>query len=566
MVCLSILDRRRFNCYIMFMLNHQPPWFSGLVMYQIYPRSFCDSTGDGVGDLNGIIEKLDYLNGTPDSLGIDAIWLSPFYPSPMADFGYDVTNYCDVDPLFGSLADFERLVKEAHYRGIRVVVDLVPNHTSDEHPWFKESRSSRDNPKRDWYTWRDPKRDGSEPNNWLSVFGGSAWEFDKKTGQYYLHTFLSKQPDLNWRNPEVRNAIFDAMRFWLHLGVDGFRVDAVLGLSKDRDLRDNPINEDYDPKTDKDTYHALKPINSSFGSKLFPYLREMADVLKPYPHSFMVTEYYPDENGCVPQRIDEYIKFYDYVDADVSAPINFEGATTDWDAKQFGTHIEEFQRAMGYRYSPVYCLGNHDKSRLATRFGRAAARVAAVIQLTLPGMPIIYYGDELGMIDGDVPADKRRDPFAINQIGIGLNRDPERTPMLWDDGPQAGFTKSSSPWLPINSDHKQCNVKTELRDKKSFLNLYRQLIRVRKSSEALRSGDFAMVSSDNGILGYRRFRGDENVLIVANFDSKEKTYEIDEPNRGKLVFSSVGSASHQDHTTSVTLAPHEAVIIQRKLG
>ncbi len=329
------------------MPKQRPPWFRGSVMYQIYPRSFCDSNGDGVGDLPGIISKLDYLKGRPDSLGVDVIWLSPFYPSPMADFGYDVANHRDVDPVFGTLKDFKKLVADAHKRDIKVAVDFIPNHTSEEHPWFEQSRSSRDNNKRDWFVWAEPKPDGSPPNNWISVFGGPAWEFDEQTGQYYLHSFLKQQPDLNWRNPAVREAMLDNMKFWLDLGVDGFRVDAVAGLSKDKAMRDDPINPDFVPHSGQNPYEQLIHKYSAEGHELFEYLRDMAAVVKSYPQRFMVTEFYPDEDGDVPAETREYMKYYEHVDATVSAPLNFEGITTEWDATKFRKIYPDFSARDG---------------------------------------------------------------------------------------------------------------------------------------------------------------------------------------------------------------------------
>lgn len=349
-------------------------------MYQIYPRSFYDSNGDGIGDLPGIIEKLDYLAGTPDSLNVNTIWLSPFYPSPMADFGYDISDYCDVDATFGTLDDFKQLVTEAHKRNLKVLIDFVPNHTSDQHPWFVESKKSRDNPKQDWYVWKDPGPDGSLPNNWLSTFGGSAWEFDQARGQYYLHSFLKEQPDLNWDNPEVRNAMKDAVRFWLDLGIDGLRVDAVLYVSKDPEFRDDPLN----PNPENWEYATLLHKHSRRGPKLYVYLHELAETVKSYGDRFMITEAYFDVHG----NINNYLDFYNNLDPNVCAPFNFEGIHMDWEAEQFQSLVDAVQGALASSHEPIYCLGNHDQPRIASRIGKPESKAALVMLLTLPGMPL----------------------------------------------------------------------------------------------------------------------------------------------------------------------------------
>lgn len=530
-------------------------------MYQIYPRSFCDSNGDGIGDLPGIISRLDYLNGAPESLGIDVIWLSPFYPSPMADFGYDVSDYRDVDPRFGTLKDFKKLLQEAHARDIKVAIDFIPNHTSEEHAWFQQSRASRANAKRDWYVWADPKPDGSPPNNWVSVFGGPAWQFDETTGQYYLHSFLKQQPDLNWRNPEVREAMLDNMKFWLDMGVDGFRVDAVAGLSKDRMLRDDPINPNYRPHSGQDPYEQLIHEYSAEGPHLFEYLRDMAEMVKSYPRRFMVTEYYPDEDGNVPAETREYLKFYTNVDPSVSAPLNFEGITTDWDMQAFRQHIDTFQRAMGDDYAPVYCMGNHDKSRLASRFGRPAARVAATLQLTTPGMPVIYYGDELGMIDGVIPAGKHQDPFAAHHDElISLNRDPERTPMPWNNEPGAGFT-TGKPWLPINHDHVVYNVESERYDEVSFWTMYRRLLRLRKQSVSLRHGNFTMLPAQGEVMLYRRESSRERYIVMLNFSASWADVALNVADAGETVFSTHPYDAHEPKV-AFRLRPYEAIVVE----
>jgi alpha-glucosidase len=477
----------------------QLPWHTDAVVYQIYPRSFLDTSGNGIGDLSGIINKLDYLGGGSDSLRITAIWLSPIYTSPMADFGYDVANYTDIDPLFGNLAIFSQLLTEAHQRDIKVILDFVPNHSSDQHPWFIESQSSLDNPKRDWYVWREPDEDSNPPNNWQSNFGGSAWELSPITNQYYLHSFLAQQPDLNWDNPEVREAMKTALRFWLDLGVDGFRVDAVDWLSKDADLRNDP---------------AHGPKYSRNGPHLFKRLNEMAQVLREYDDRFMITEAHP----ATADKIEDYLQYYEAVNAQLSAPFNLEGIYTPWIAAEFRDFVDKFQASMKPGYTPIYTLGNHDESRLATRIGIAAARTAAMMLLTLPGLPVMYYGDEIGMADVAVPEDQSRDPFA----GAGNNRDGQRTPMQWDASPSAGFT-SGTPWLPIANDYEQVNVQKQALDSESILELYKQLINFRTNSDILKYGSYTSADFGPNIFGYYRTYEGKTLLILLNFVSEPQT-------------------------------------------
>lgn len=527
-------------------------WFRHHVLYQIYPRSFYDASGDGVGDLRGIIEKFDYLAGRNDSLGINAIWLSPFYPSPMADFGYDVSDYCDVDPLFGSLDDFRELLELAHSRDVKVMIDFIPNHSSDEHPWFVESRSSRDNPKRDWYVWRDAKPDGSEPNNWHSIFGGPAWTWDETTGQYYLHTFLSKQPDLNWDNPEVRQVMKDQMKFWLDMGVDGFRVDAISGMSKDPEFRDNPPDSSYRPGID-DPSQAYERLNSQNGPHLYDYLREMADFVGSYDNRFMITEAYPHGGD----NIASYLRFYHQVNPHACAPFNFEGIMRPWQADAFKDFIDNFLEQKEPVYTPIFCFGNHDKSRLATRFGGENAASAALLLLTLPGMPTMYYGDEIGMTDAYIAPEHVQDPYEKNVPGQGFGRDPERTPMQWDASPTAGFT-TNTPWLPINPNHNSVNVANERANPQSLFNLYRQLLSLRKSSPALQGDGYEPVETPEGIFGFKRTSEDETLMILINFTDQV----IDLSPHDYLMAGNewLISTRHDSEQQKTELAPHEARI------
>lgn len=511
-------------------------WPRDSILYQIYPRSFCDSNSDGIGDLNGIASKLDYLVG----LGAQAIWLSPFYPSPQKDFGYDVSDYTAIDPVYGDLADFESLLAAAHSRGIKVLIDLVANHTSDQHAWFADSKSSKGSSKRDWYVWRDANPDGSLPNNWQSAFGGPAWQLDESTGQYYLHSFLIEQPDLNWSNPEVREAMRGVMRFWLDLGVDGFRADAVSYISKDPEFANDPLDAPL---------NKLLPMNSQFGPNLYEYLGEMAAVLREYDGRFMVTEAYADE---LQSEARYYRQFYKYVDASVVAPFNFESITHPWSAEAYGRFIAEFQSEIPTSAVPVYAFGNHDHGRIASRLGAPVARAVAVLQMTLPGMPVIYYGDELGMVDGDV-----EQISALGHKPKDAVRFPARTPMLWDDSKNAGFTNSDNPWLPINSNFKTGNADAEARDEHSFLSLYRQLVELRRGSQTLRSGDFSRLNINNpDILGFKRTSDAESIVILINFT--DQVQPLDAQIDGKLLFS---TESGSNFISRAELEPNEAVVI-----
>jgi len=532
-------------------MNNKRTWLQGAVIYQIYPRSFYDSLGTGVGNLRGIIDKLDYLAGKPDSLGVTAIWLSPIYTSPMADFGYDVSDYTGVDPTFGTLADLELLISEAHKRSIKVLLDFVPNHTSDEHPWFTESRSSPSNAKRDWYTWRDPKADGGPPNNWLSVFGGSAWELDKQSGQYYLHSFLAKQPDLNWDNEEVREAMKSAMRFWLDRGVDGFRVDAVDWMSKDAALRDDPVDKHAVNKVPGFDHGSLKHTYSRDGPHLFDRLNEMAAVLEDYEDCFMITEAHPETDD----QITGYLRYYQGVNPHLSAPFNFQGIYLPWRAQEFGQFIDKFQAAMKPTYVPIYTVGNHDESRIATRVGSAAARTAAVMLLTLPGMAFIYYGEELGMHDVAIPKDKIRDPFAGKQNG----RDPQRTPMQWSSSPQAGFT-TSLPWLPVSDDYQQVNVQVQAADAASSLSLYKRLLQFRNQSEVLRHGSYRHVHVHEQILGYERRHGKHTILVLLNFSDTSQSLTLHDL-AGEIIIGTHLDAEGTKVSGHLTLRANEGVVI-----
>src|SRR3984893_8653278 len=451
------------------------PWWQHGIIYQIYPRRFKDSNGDGIGDLQGIISQLDYLTW----LGVDALWLSPFYPSPMADFGYDITDYCNVDPIFGDLETCDALIERAHQRDLYVIIDFVPNHTSDEHPWFLASRSSRQNSRRDWYMWADPRPDGSPPNNWRSVMGGSAWEWDDSTAQYYLHTFLKKQPDLNWRNPAVKAAMFAIIRFWLDRGVDGFRVDAAHYILKDPDLCDNPLN----PSAQRVLHKSM----GDYDSQLHLYDNGHADVHTVYRELRHLLDRYSTTR---PRMLIGEVHIFDrqvwasYYGADLDElhmPFNFDLVSAAWNAQAIRQSVDALEAHLPTGAWPNNVLGNHDEPRIINRVGPALARIAMLLLLTLRGTPTLYYGDEIGMHNGEIPPEHVHDPMEKNKPGLGLGRDPERTPMQWDSSPNAGFCSPGvEPWLPLPADYRQINVAVERDDPHSLLTLTCRLIELRR--------------------------------------------------------------------------------------
>jgi alpha-glucosidase len=512
-----------------------------------------DGNGDGVGDFIGMAKRLDYLKGTPTSLGIDAVWVSPFYKSPMADFGYDVSDYYSVDPLFGTMEDFRHFLSEAHDRNIKVMIDYVPNHTSDQHPWFQTSRSSPNNEKRDWYIWHDPAPDGGPPNNWSSVFGDSAWELDATTGQYYLHSFLAQQPDLNWENPAVREAMRDVLDFWLTMGVDGIRADAVRWMSKDYTFRDNPPNPNY--KEGDDPYNKYYTRYSRYGDKLFDYLKEIAQTVEKYPDRIILFEDYLDTTI---DKHEQYSHFYS-VDRGVAAPFNFEGIHLPYDAAAFRLLINQFQMLMQGELRPFYCFGNHDQSRLVTRVGVAQARLIAMLQLTLPGIPVVYYGDELGMQDVSIAPDKVQDPFEKQEPGLGLGRDPERTPMQWSTEQNAGFSKVQ-PWLPVANNFTTVNVEVETRDSNSSFVLYRTLLALRHAP-AIKTGKYVeWEAADDTVFGFSRESDDETLFIILNMSDKAVERLVDM--RGALIFST--HAAVQTTAGGILLQPHQGIVMRRK--
>jgi len=517
------------------MNNPKTQWWQTSVIYQIYPLTFADYNGDGKGDLNGIIRRLDYLNdGNPNSqtsLGIDAIWLSPINQSPMIDNGYDVSDYYDVCPTFGTLADFEKLLNEAHQRGIKVIMDLVINHTSNQHNWFTESSSSRDNPKSDWYLWQDPAPDGGVPNNWLSYFGGTAWTFNEQRGQYYYHTFNTNQPDINWRNPDVKAAIYDIIRFWLDKGVDGFRLDASSAYSKDEYFRCNPIKFGATDKNDYNNQHHLYNKNLPDNHQIIKEIREIIDE---YDDRVILGETFIDN------RLYDSILFYGVNKDELHLAFTFEFAFSPWYPGYLQQEIEKKELLTPAGLPPIYFLDNHDIPRHLSRWiecslctnPKAIAKAAATILLTVRGTPLLYYGQELGMVDHlNIPPEKTRDKAVANsQSGETIpSRDGARTPMQWDNSAQAGFSfgKDVEPWLPVNDNYLDVNVENEFKQDDSILNFYKSLLRVRKNSEALQVGRWrTLIYYPYEHLAYLRETKQERVLILINF-SYEKDLELE---------------------------------------
>jgi len=530
------------------------PWWQTGVVYQIYPRSYQDSNGDGVGDLPGITARLDHLA----SLGVDAIWVSPFYPSPMKDFGYDVSDYTGVDPLFGTLADFDRLLAAAHERALAVIIDWVPNHTSDQHAWFLASSSSRENPRRDWYVWRDAKPDGSLPNNWLSAFGGPAWTWDPRTRQYYLHTFLKEQPDLNWRNPEARRAMLSTLEFWLERGVDGFRIDVAHAVMKDPELRDNPPA----PAGRRDFHKDM----GEYGTQLHIYDRGHADTHLVYRDVRRLLERYSGTRARVSVGeihlfdLAELVAYYGAELDELHMPFNFTLLNVPWSAEAVRSTVDEMEAALPEGAWPNWVLGNHDESRVASRIGAAAARSAMLLLLTLRGTPTLYYGDELGMEDVQVPPELVQDPWGKNVPGLGLGRDPERTPMLWDGSANAGFTrKGVKPWLPLSRYAASMSVEAQAARPDSMLNLTRSLLALRRAHPALQRGSYRPVAdTPAGVFAYERKLGHERLLVLVNFQSSAADVRLTGIARPLV-------STHREplvRSGTYALRPHEGVVLE----
>ena len=536
-------------------MQQKPRWWQTGVVYEIYPRSFADASSDGIGDLAGITGRLDHLAW----LGVDAIWIAPFYPSPMADFGYDVADYTDVDPLFGSLTDFDQLLEAAHARGLRVLIDYVPNHTSDRHPWFVESRSSRDSAKRDWYVWRDAGPDGAPPNNWLSMFAGPAWQWDEATEQFYLHMFLSEQPDLNWRNPEVRAAMFDVARFWLDHGVDGFRIDVAPMVMKDPELRDNPPN----PEPTRE--------HSRLGSwltQLHLHDHNHPDLHELYRSFRTMLDSYPGDRVSIGELhhpdFDAWAAYYGERQDEIHVPFNFHVINSPWTAEAVRRAVEGVEGALPPGAWASWVLGNHDQPRFASpgRAGLDQAKVGMLLLLTLRGTPTMYYGEEIGMVDVPVSTEDSRDPLERREPGRG--RDPERSPMQWDATPNAGFTApAATPWLPVAPDADEVNVAGQSEDPDSLLTLTRRLLRLRREHPVLHTGDFDRFGpTPDDTFAFRRVSSSGQLTVVLNLSGEARSVPGAGPGRVLIGTHRDRDGAAVDET--VELRPNEAVVVERR--
>lgn len=523
-----------------------PAWWTG-VIYQIYPRSFDDSSGDGIGDLAGITSRLDYLANTLD---VDAVWISPFFPSPMADFGYDVSDYTNVDPIFGSLEDCEHLIARAHELGLRVIIDWVPNHSSDEHEWFRESRASTDNSKRDWYVWRDPAQDGGAPNNWLSVFGGGAWEHDATTNQYYLHSFLKEQPDLNWRSAALEAAMHDTLRFWLAKGVDGIRVDVAHFLMKDPSFRNNPL--DPQPASDGKNLH-------HYDQQIHLYDKGHEDIHTTHARIRAVLDEFDDRFSIGEIHETDWVKWARYYGQNLDQlhmPYNFSLLWAQWTAASFREQIVAQESALPTGAWPNHVLGNHDEPRLASRFGPRRVGAAAVLLLTLRGTATIYYGDELGLTDATIGQGEEQDPWG--KAYPDLNRDGCRTPMQWTLAAGMEFTDGeTTPWLPFSNP--ETSVATQLTNERSTLNLYRSLIALRRARPELVVGDIEMLTNNaENVLSYARTHGGSTTYVAINFTDATQNYQF--PLEVNQLLST--HLARNSPFAAVALASNEAIIVE----
>ncbi|TBW51265.1 alpha-glucosidase [Marinobacter halodurans] len=498
------------------------PWWKGGLIYQIYPRSFMDSDGDGIGDLKGVMSRLPYVA----SLGVDAIWLSPFFLSPMKDFGYDVSDYRAVDPMFGTLDDFRALTAEAHRLGLQVMIDQVLSHTSDQHPWFAESRASRDNPKADWFVWADPRPDGTPPNNWLSIFGGSAWAWDARRGQYYLHNFLVSQPDLNFHNPDVRQAHLDNMRFWLDLGVNGFRLDTVNFYVHNRSLADNPAVPAGEKKTvvakGVNPYTYQRHVNDLSQPENLDFLSDMRALMDSYPDTTLVGEIGDD-------RPLERMAEYTAGDQRLHMAYSFDLMTDSFSPEYIRDVVRNYENGIGDGW-PCWALSNHDVVRVVSRWSRgdedpqAYPPVLMALLLSLRGSVCIYQGEELGLPEADVPFERLQDPYGINFWPEFRGRDGCRTPMIWTPTEKADFT-TGEPWLPIDRDHLEYAVSVQEEHSDSILSRMRTLIQWRQQQPALCGGELELVEGTGDVLCWIRRHPEQTLLVAINITGEAQSLD-----------------------------------------
>jgi alpha-glucosidase len=532
-------------------------WWRDGSIYQIYPRSFVDSNGDGIGDLNGIRGKLDYLA----ELGVDALWLSPIFTSPDVDFGYDISDYYSIDSKFGTMKDFEALIKEAHQKGLRIILDMVMNHTSDQHAWFKEARSSRDNPIHDWYLWQDPTPNGNAPNNWQSMTGGSGWEYVPELDQYYFHMYYKEQPDLNWHNTRVREAMLKPFRFWLNKGVDGYRLDQFNLYFKDKKFINNP------PKFGLRAFDQQSHIHDSDQPEMLPLLREMRQIVDEKPGRYLVGEpfvpvspldflYSGTTSIAAPYCRDDLLH----------ATFCFDFLHSFWNTRQFRKSILDWENALQGKGWPTFVLGNHDNPHIATRYTRdendARLKVAALMLLTLRGTPFIYNGDEIGMRDISLKRSQIQDPVGKTYWPIYKGRDGCRAPLQWSAQENAGFS-SGSPWLPVHPDYPIRNVEGQNQDPQSLLNFYKKIIHLRKQFPVLIQGDFAILENTPApILAYLRTNRQQTALVLINFSHRRIQFNLEElsVSQWKLLISTHPNKPEYLNTPSIDLEGDEALI------
>ncbi|MDB5395873.1 MAG: alpha-amylase [Rhodospirillales bacterium] len=519
-------------------------WWKRAVIYEIAAVSFQDSNGDGKGDLPGLKRRIEYIRW----LGVDTVWLTPIFRSPFLDLGYDIVDFCSVDPTFGTLDDFDQILTELHNNNIHLILDFVPNHTSDRHAWFGESRSSRSNPRHDWYIWADPAPNGGPPNNWLSRFGGSAWEWDEGRRQYYYHSFLVQQPDLNWRCAEVRAAMFDVMRFWLRRGVDGFRVDASAVLIKDDLLRDNPKNQRGGKNTPPP--ERLKPVFTDDRPETMDSIENIRAVIDEFGDRVLA--------GEVQGEITRIGHFYGNDRPRFHLPLNFALIDSEWDALSLQAMIDAYLNAIPQGAWPDWIIGGHDKKRIASQIGQPQARILAMLFLTLKGTPFFFAGDEIGMEQVAIPDERVRDPFEKLVGGYGLNRDPERSPMPWDHSSNGGFS-SGEPWLPMG-DIAVRNVEMLKADERSLLWLYRRLIGLRHQETILSEGAYEPLRSRNDVLAYKRVQGQDEMLVLLNLAHEPRQWEWQ--GNGTLLLSTHLDRDEQPLEGPTLLRSDEGLIIR----
>ena len=510
------------------------PWVHKTSIYQIYPRSFYDSNNDGIGDLKGILQKLDYLH----DLGFETLWISPFFSSPQADFGYDISNYTDIAPEFGTMDDTLQLINEVHKRNMKIVFDMVMNHTSDQHAWFLESRSSRNNSKADWYLWRDPLPSpfrrgvgGEVPNNWKSMTGGSGWHYAEERNQYYWSSFLPFQPDLNYRNPEVKKNMLDIVRFWLGKGVDGFRLDIFNVLYKDAEFRDNPFAFQLAPTETNPSGFFQEAKHTLNQPESFAFAKELRAVCDEFGEKLLLGEISGDRETTR--------KFLgEKTNNGLTHAFDFEMLTFKFTAEYFRELIKKIEAHYPDPFMPVYVFGNHDRRRSINRLGedQQKAKLIHMLQLTVRGVPCMYYGEEIGMTNLKQPFATALDPIPnkfkfipsilFDMIGLTINRDEVRTPMQWDGKKNAGFSSAEKTWLPVHQNYKVINVEAQCKDTDSLLNTIRTLLKIRKQEKSLQEGSLELIKNlPNGVLGYTRMLENEQIAILLNFSEQKNAFK-----------------------------------------